>query len=275
MATGDKSGDFSALGGGDTEAQYDVVLDVSQATGGELVIPGGHLLLVADFTREGSDLVLTGPDGTEIVVIGFFSTENPPTLMTEGGAAIAPDLAGRLAGSLTPEQYAQAAPGGAANQPIGRVETSEGEVTVVRADGSTQTLQAGDPVFQGDVLETADGATLGIVFIDDTTFALDEGGRMVLDELVFNPDTHEGTSAFTVVQGVFSFVSGQIAKSGDEAMVVRTPVATIGIRGTQVAVKAGQEGEENVITLLQEEGFRPAVHRRRRLLRGRQDDRKV
>src|SRR5690606_14287888 len=37
---------------------------------------------------------------------------------------------------------------------------------------------------------------------------------------------------FTMVEGVFSFVSGQISKSQPDAMVLKTPVATIGIRGT-------------------------------------------
>jgi len=53
---------------------------------------------------------------------------------------------------------------------------------------------------------------------------------------------------------VFSFVSGAIAKSDSDAMTVRTPVATIGVRGTMVAVWAGAEGKKNVITLLEEAG---------------------
>ncbi len=64
------------------------------------------------------------------------------------------------------------------------------------------------------------------------------------------PKSGEGNSSFSVVQGVFSFVSGQIAKSGSDAMSVRTPVATIGIRGTRVAGQAQAEGEVNTITLL-------------------------
>ena len=45
-------------------------------------------------------------------------------------------------------------------------------------------------------------------------------------------------------------MSGQVAKSGDDAMVVKTPVASIGIRGTTVAGKAAAEGSSNSITLL-------------------------
>ena len=75
-------------------------------------------------------------------------------------------------------------------------------------------------------------------------------GRMVLDTLIFDPDALTGGSVFTVLEGVFSFVSGEIAKTGPEAMMVRTPVLTIGIRGTQVAGRAGPEGAANVVTLV-------------------------
>ena len=55
-----------------------------------------------------------------------------------------------------------------------------------------------------------------------------------------------------MVEGAFSFISGEIAKTGEDAMTVKTPVATIGIRGTTVAGKAAVEGNENSFTLLQD-----------------------
>jgi trimeric autotransporter adhesin len=73
---------------------------------------------------------------------------------------------------------------------------------------------------------------------------------MVMDDVAYDPDTQEGNATISVVQGVFSFVSGQIAKTGPDAMVLKTPVATLGIRGTKVAGQAAAEGEENTISLL-------------------------
>ena len=75
---------------------------------------------------------------------------------------------------------------------------------------------------------------------------------MVLDELVYDPATGTGSMAVDMVEGAFSFVSGEIAKTGPDAMKVSTPVATIGIRGTTVAGKAAVEGNENSFTLLQD-----------------------
>ncbi|HJM49313.1 MAG TPA: FecR domain-containing protein, partial [Alphaproteobacteria bacterium] len=193
--------------------------------------------------------MLLGPDGETVVVRDYFSSDAPPVLITEGGSRVPPDLAEALTGPAAPAQLAQADESEAA-PPIGQVQTLEGTATATRADGTEVTLTSGSPIFQGDVIETGSGASVGVVFVDTTTFSLGEDGRMVMDELVFDPESGEGNSSFSVVQGVFSFVSGQIAKSGSDAMSVRTPVATIGIRGTRVAGQAQAEGEVNTITLL-------------------------
>ncbi len=223
-----------------------VVLEAGDASA--LTVPGGAFLLTADYGRSGPDLVLTGDAGAQVVIRGFFATETPPNLMTEGGARITGALAEKLAGPLAPGQVAQAAPAGQP-LPIGSVQSTNGQIQAIRADGTTVTLNPGDPVFQGDTIETSADGAVGIIFNDNTTFSLSEGGRMVLDEFVYDPGTQAGTSQTSLVQGVFSFVSGQIAASGEDAMKVTTPVATIGIRGTTVAGRAAQEGEINAFAL--------------------------
>jgi len=122
--------------------------------------------------------------------------------------------------------------GAAQVEPIGTVETIEGSVEVTRADDSKVTLRAGDAVFQGDVIKTGEGGAVGIVFADESAFILGEDGRMVLDEMIYDPGAQEGEAAILLLQGVFTFVSGQIAKTGVDAIVIETPIATIGIRGT-------------------------------------------
>ena len=241
MTTGDTAR-FAAQADGET-------IVIAATPSAALVVPRGTLLLVADFVRQGADLLLEGPDGARVLIKGYFALEEPPALMTEGGAMLSPDLVVRLAGPLAPGQYAQAGPAAEA-APIGRVSTVEGTVTATRADGTQVVLAVDSPLFQGDVLETGSGAAVALVFNDDTTFSLGGDGRMVLDELVYDPDTGEGSSAFSVIQGVFAFVSGQIAKSGPDAMTLRTPVLIVGIRGTTVAGQAEAEGERSLITLI-------------------------
>ncbi|MEQ8246257.1 MAG: VCBS domain-containing protein, partial [Alphaproteobacteria bacterium] len=219
-----------------------------------LTVPHGAMLLNAQFARAGTELQLTGQNGEQVMVQNFFGTEMAPVLMTEGGGKIMPDVAEALAGpDILGGGEGDATLMGQSDQPIGTVDTAEGGVFATRADGTRVELNEGDPVYQGDVLETDDTGAVSVTFIDNTEFALDEGARMTLDEMVFDANTGEGSSTFTVVQGVFTFVSGQVAKSGSDAMTVNTPVATIGIRGTKVAIKAGSEDEDTVITLLQED----------------------
>ncbi|MBF0270250.1 MAG: cadherin-like domain-containing protein [Alphaproteobacteria bacterium] len=223
----------------------------SSQTGAAVGVPSSQLLLSGEYQRLGPDLLLQSPNGEQFLIRDFFATETPPDLVSADGSVIPGELAVRLAGSLTPGQYAQAGdiP---AKQPIGRADALSGDVTVVHADGSKNQLHKGDAVFQGDVLQTLKGAAIGLVFMDGTTLALGGNGRLVLDQMVFDPATQIGRSSFSLVQGSFSFVSGQIAKSAPDAASLKTPVATIGIRGTMVA--GSFTPESGLVTALLPEG---------------------
>jgi Ca2+-binding RTX toxin-like protein len=226
------------------------------AAGAETVtVPHGSMLLNANFARSGSDLQLTRQSHEQVIVQNFFGAEIAPVLATEGGAKIMPDVAESLAGpDIQGGGEGDATLLGQSDQLIGTVNTAEGNVFTTRADGTRTELNEGDPVYQGDVLETDDEGAISLKFVDSTEFALDKGSRLVMVEMVFDAQTGEGSSSFTVVQGIFTFVSGQIAKSGSGTMTVNTPVATIGIRGTKATIKVSSEDEDTVITLLQEDG---------------------
>jgi hypothetical protein len=148
------------------------------------------------------------------------------------------------------KQGAAAAPSGDA---IGRAETVTGEVTLTHVSGEKSALSQNTPIYQGDLIETGADGKVSIIFIDGSTFALSSDGSMVMDELVYDPSTHEGQSVTSVTKGVFVFVSGEIANHNPDMMVVRTPVMSIGVRGTKVAGTAAPEGQENKVALLPEE----------------------
>ncbi|WP_417822141.1 hypothetical protein [Terasakiella sp.] len=139
-----------------------------------------------------------------------------------------------------------------ASEPAGQIETLNGSLSVRRMDGEIVSLSEGDSVFMGDTLEVSDGGSVGLIFADDTTVALGGGAQLIIDEMVYDPVGESGSMALSIADGVFSFVSGQIAKTQDDAMVLNTPVATIGIRGTKGAGVAAPEGQENQITLMPE-----------------------
>jgi hypothetical protein len=60
-------------------------------------------------------------------------------------------------------------------QIIGNIQTAIGCATLGRASGIAVQAMAGDPVFQGDVIETATDGRIGIRFIDGTVFNLSGG----------------------------------------------------------------------------------------------------
>ena len=76
--------------------------------GASVVIPHGTLLLEAEYSRTGADLVLEGRDGQSVIVADYFKQDVLPNLVTEGGAQIRGAVVEKLAGPEMPGQYAQA-----------------------------------------------------------------------------------------------------------------------------------------------------------------------
>jgi Ca2+-binding RTX toxin-like protein len=146
----------------------------------------------------------------------------------------------------------------ASGQPIGRIDTLAGSGAITRVDGSVVQAEKGTPVFQGDTVETAKGGKVGIVFADNTTFALGENGQMRMDEMVYNPQTKSGNLGLSMLKGAFVMVTGEIAPSSTDAMTIRTPVGTIGIRGTKVAGNL-DISQGLVLSLLPDPVGRPAA----------------
>ncbi|NQU57074.1 MAG: cadherin-like domain-containing protein [Rhodospirillales bacterium] len=138
-------------------------------------------------------------------------------------------------------------------QPIGHVDTLNGSVSAYRADGLVVELAVGLPVFQGDEIVTTTGGAVGLVLADQTAFSMAENGRITLDEMVYDPTSQEGSIGLSIGEGIFTFISGEIAKTDPEAMVIDTPVATIGIRGTQLGVDIA-DGENLSVVMMEEQG---------------------
>ncbi len=225
-------------------------LVLTSALASTMKLDNSEILLKGQYFRDGADLKIEGIDGQQILIINYFANPSPPTIITNDGVLFPPDLIALLTNANKPIQYAENGSTLLVDDPIGIVETALGELKVTRASGDQKKLSEGDSVYQGDILETGTDGAVGITFADGSTFSLGNEGRMVLDELIYDPATNEGSSLFSVVQGVFVFVSGEIASDNPDAMIIRTPVSTLGIRGTKVAGRAAQEGELNTITLM-------------------------
>jgi len=140
-----------ALDGSGTAAEFTLVVDA--AAGGRIEVALGDFILKASYQRQGADLLLEGADGTKVLIQGYFDSIDPADLVTGNGSVVSGATVVRLAGPPAPAQYAQAGTAQGA-EPIGTVETADGQASVVRAAGARQLLEPGDSVFQGDVVET-------------------------------------------------------------------------------------------------------------------------
>ena len=195
-----------------------------------ILVPDTQLLFNGDFKRSGVDLILS-KDDRELVLHDYFKGEKRAALASPDGAHLTGDIVNALTGEV---QYSQA--GGAAvdHQVIGHVTKLQGSATAIR-NGVSIILNMGDNVEKGDVVQSGSDSTLGVTFIDGTVFGLSSNARMVLNEMVYDPNGSNNSSLLSLVAGTITFVAGETAKHGD--MKIDTPVATMGIRGTAVLVE--------------------------------------
>src|SRR5215475_9712636 len=143
--------------------------------------------------------------------------------------------------------------------PIGKVVTATGSVTiehvnavVVQANvtGSGDQTKVGDVVYQGDVVRTGADGRVSINFNDGTSFNLSNNANMALTEFVYDPNGKSNSTLFNLAKGTFTFVAGNVAKTGD--MKIDTPVATMGIRGTTPHIEISDDGAVKFSTLIEE-----------------------
>ncbi|MFZ2156916.1 MAG: cadherin-like domain-containing protein, partial [Bradyrhizobium sp.] len=218
-----------------------------------VTIPDAHLLFSGDYSRSGTDLIVSD-QFHRVVVPNYFHGDKRPTLVSPEGAPLDPGVIEALTGHV---QYAQASGTAAAGKVVGHVVKMTGSASVVR-NGVTVTLNEGDNVYQSDVVQTGSGSTLGLVLIDGTTFNLSASARLMLSDLTYEAGSTSNSALFTLVQGAASFVAGQVAKTGD--MKVGTPVATMGIRGTAVILDiSAVDGRVSISVVDQRDGQVHAV----------------
>ena len=119
----------------------------------------------------------------------------------------------------------------AAQETIGAVSRIQGETSRTRG-GATRALGLNASVLLNEVVSTGEAARLEVTFTDGTQVTLGEKAELTLDTFVFNPAAGSGMIKFGVV-GTFRFLSGQVSKLASSDVSVTTPVATLGIRGTE------------------------------------------
>jgi len=119
------------------------------------------------------------------------------------------------------------------HEPAARLLKLRGVVEATGDNGATRVVGAGDGVYEGDTVETADNAWAVLQFADDSKVSLQPGTRFRVDEWEFErDDAEDGNALLNLLRGGMRVLTGLIGDSASQNYRVSTPVATIGIRGT-------------------------------------------
>jgi hypothetical protein len=114
----------------------------------------------------------------------------------------------------------------------GLVNKVENEAQIISASGATRAT-VGTPVQKKDELRTGANGRLQVTFRDNTVLTLGEHASVVIDRYVYDPDHGIGETVLQATKGAFRFATGRIKELKDHNIAVSTPVAYIGVRGTE------------------------------------------
>jgi hypothetical protein len=105
--------------------------------------------------------------------------------------------------------------------------------------GSQVVKHQGDAVVFQEALETVDDGGALVRFIDDSTLSMGANSKVLIDAFVFDPQKTEGNALIRISLGTLRYVTGGMPKG---KTVIKTPTATLVLRGTDVTVHVHPDG---------------------------------
>jgi hypothetical protein len=123
------------------------------------------------------------------------------------------------------------APQLSAAQPTGHAVAVVQQSLLSPAGAVRQPLGEGTPVSLGDVVQTGPSGEAQLLFEDETRIVVGPNSSLLIEDALFPTEGTAERFAINALGGTFRFISGQSASS---AYSIRTPTATIGVRGTIV-----------------------------------------
>lgn len=142
------------------------------------------------------------------------------------------------AGSLA--STSGAVPGTAAEAAtrVGQVALSVGHTYRIGADGQRLALKTGDPLHELDRIVTGQDALLMVVFIDQARLSLRPDTEVLIRRYRLDPSGVDTQLDMELVRGTVRQISGEAARRQPERYRLNTPIATIGVRGTDFLARA-------------------------------------
>lgn len=150
-------------------------------------------------------------------------------LLLAGAARANPGQAAAAAGAAT----------SAAGLSVGQVSLLIGQVRVVRKSGLVEALKRGMSVFVGDRVETSASGHVHLRFVDDAAVAVRPDSSLEIQAYHFDAQRPAGSEVrLQVEHGIARSISGRATEVDKNRFRLNTPVAAIGVRGTDFIVQA-------------------------------------
>ncbi|RPH46265.1 MAG: hypothetical protein EHM87_03020 [Burkholderiales bacterium] len=134
----------------------------------------------------------------------------------------------------TPASAQPAPEPGSASPDAAQVLRSDGQTMLVRGSAFLSPVRAEVPIRSGDRIRTGPDGHVQLRFADGGLISIQPGSDFRVDSWVY--DSQRQRSFFELMQGSIRAVSGRIGKRNPDDWRLRTPTATIGIRGTAFSV---------------------------------------
>jgi hypothetical protein len=116
-----------------------------------------------------------------------------------------------------------------------------------RFDGEQRELFFDLPVYSNETVITGSSANTALLFLDETKIQVGENSKVVLDKFIYDPNTQTGEVAINFSKGLFRFVTGNMQNK--DGFSLKTPSATLVIRGTVFLVSVAGDGSTDVTVL--------------------------
>ena len=138
----------------------------------------------------------------------------------------------------------------AATSTSGQVGIVSAAKSGVQSVSNERVVYIGNAVTFGERFKTDNTGVIHILFMDRSSITLGPNSELVIDEFAFRPESQQGNITVNLIKGSLRAVGGFISKFitplGRSAAQVRTPTATIGIRGGITLVEARSDSTRGV-----------------------------
>ena len=122
----------------------------------------------------------------------------------------------------------------------GMVVASRGEV-IALSNGGSRELKQGDFIYVNDEIMTTNRSFVVLQFEDGAKVTVRPDSTLIIEQYLYNGDVGD-EAELNLVSGGLRVITGAMAKSNPENYKVRTPVALMGVRGTEFSVILCGEG---------------------------------